>query len=209
VTPATSERVRPSQAQRRARTRSALLEAAARGFSRDGYSALTLERVASEAGYTRGALYHLFANKEDLALAVVAWVEETWWAKMTPLIAGEADPLEALLAVARAHAVLCRRDIARVHMVLSVEFSGHDNPVGRALEEAGRRVVAENARLITAARRSGAVPSGPPSRVLAIAVLGAVEGLVINLSGQAPFDELLAESAVRGVLGLATVPAGG
>ena len=75
---ATSDRARPTQAQRRARSRSALLEAAARGFSRDGYSALTLERVAAEAGYTRGALYHQFANKEELALAVVAWVGETW-----------------------------------------------------------------------------------------------------------------------------------
>ncbi|MGH9024854.1 MAG: TetR family transcriptional regulator, partial [Acidimicrobiia bacterium] len=37
--------------------------------------------MASEADYTRGALYHLFANKEDLAPAVVAWVEETWWAE--------------------------------------------------------------------------------------------------------------------------------
>ncbi len=78
---------RPTQADRRARTRSALLEAAARGLSRDGYANLVLERVAREAGYTRGALYHLFANKEDVALAVVAWVEETWYAEVGHLLA--------------------------------------------------------------------------------------------------------------------------
>jgi hypothetical protein len=47
-----------AQAERRARTRDALLDAAARGLSRYGYADLALERVASEAGYTRGALYH-------------------------------------------------------------------------------------------------------------------------------------------------------
>ena len=196
---------RPTQAERRARTRSALLEAAARGLSRDGYSNLVLERVARDAGYSRGALYHLFANKEDLALAVVAWVEETWWAEMAQLIAND-DPVEALVAVARGHAVFCRRDIARVRMVLSVEFSGQDHPIGRAVEEAVSRVLAEGTRLITAGRRSGAIPPGPPPRVLALAVLGALEGLVINLAGQEPFDELLAERVVRGSLGLPLAP---
>ena len=70
-------RGRLTQADRRARTRSALLESAARGLSRYGYSNLTLEQVAADAGYTRGALYHLFTNKEELALAVVEWVQET------------------------------------------------------------------------------------------------------------------------------------
>ena len=122
---------RPTQADRRARTRSALLEAAARGLSRDGYATLVLERVAREAGYSRGALYHLFANKEDLALAVVVWVEETWYAEVGHLLADNADPVGALIAVARGHAVLCRRDVARVMTTLSVEFSGQDHPVGR------------------------------------------------------------------------------
>ena len=144
---------RPTQADRRARTRGALLEAAAQGLSRDGYANLVLERVAREAGYTRGALYHLFANKEDLALAVVAWVEETWYAEVGHLLADNADPVGALIAVARGHAVLCRRDVARVMTTLSVEFSGQDHPVGRAVKRVGRRLVADCTRLITTAAR--------------------------------------------------------
>ncbi len=197
---ATAQRL--TQPERRARSRNALLEAAARGLSRHGYSNLVLEKVATEAGYTRGALYHQFANKEELALAVVAWVRETWWAEMAPHVAEHDEPVEALIAMARAHAVFCRRDIARVHIVLSVEFNQQDHPVARAIEEAGRHVVAECARLITAGRRKGTIPPGPPPRVLALAYLGAVEGLVINLASQAPFDELFAERAARGVLGL-------
>jgi AcrR family transcriptional regulator len=201
MTPATATRVRPTQSERRARSRNALLEAAARGLSRYGYSKLQLERVAAEAGYTRGALYHQFANKEELALAVVSWVEETWWAEMAEVMADK-DPVGALVGAARAHAVYCRRDIARVHIVLSVEFSGQNHPVGRAIESVSRRLVSEIARLITAGRRNGSIPPGAPPRVLALAFLGAVEGVVINLAGQAPHDEVFAERAVRGVLGL-------
>src|SRR4051794_7233732 len=69
---------RPTQAERSARTRSALLESAARGLSRYGYGNLVLEQVARDAGYTRGALYHQFKDKEDLTLAVLEWVDETW-----------------------------------------------------------------------------------------------------------------------------------
>ena len=195
---------RPTQADRRAKTRAALLEAAARGLSRHGYANLVLERVASEAGYSRGAIYHLFDNKEDLALAVVDWVEKTWWAEMAALIADDADPVAALVAVARAHAVYCRRDVARVRMVLSVEFGGQDHPVARAVERAAERVLEEATRLIEAGRAAGSIPAGPPARVLGLALLGAVEGLVINLAGQEPFDEVLAERVVLG--GLGTLP---
>jgi AcrR family transcriptional regulator len=178
------------------------LEAAARGLSRYGYSDLVLERVAAEAGYTRGALYHLFANKEDLALAVVDWVRETWYAEVGSLIRDIEDPVGTLIAVARGHAVLCRRDVARVMMTLRVEFAGRDHSVGRKTRDVERQLVADCERLVTAGRRSGAIPPGPPVRAMARAYLGAIEGLVINLAGQAPFDAVLAERAVRGLLGL-------
>jgi AcrR family transcriptional regulator len=193
---------RPTQAERRARSRSALLEAAARGLSRQGYGNLVLERVAAEAGYTRGALYHLFAGKEALALAVLEWVEQTWFAEVGQLAAG-AGPADALVILARGHAVFCRRDIARVMMTLRVEFAGQDHPVGRAVEESVNRLADVCTKLITAGRRAGELPPGPPPRVVALAYLGAVEGLVINLAGQEPFDEMLVERAARGVLGLA------
>lgn len=203
MTTAVASKRRPTQGERRARTRSALLEAAARGLSRDGYANLVLERVAREAGYTRGALYHLFANKEDLALAVVGWVEETWFEEVGHLLADDVeDPVGALVALARGHAVYCRRDVARVMMNLTVEFSGREHPVGRAVESVGHRIVAGCTRLISAGRRSGAIPPGPRPQLLAAAFLGALDGLMIHLSGRTSSDVLLAERVVRGVLGL-------
>ena len=199
---ATGRPPRATQAERRSRSRSALLEAAARGLSRYGYGNLVLEQVASEAGYTRGALYHQFAGKEELAVAVVQWVEETWYEEVGRLAQDISDPVEALIAVARGHAVYCRRDVARVMMTLRVEFSDRDHPVGRAVQEAIERVLDLGTQVIKAGRRSGALPTGPPPRVLALAYMSAVEGVVISLAGQAPFDEEFAERVARGVLGL-------
>jgi AcrR family transcriptional regulator len=180
-----------------------LLEAAARGLSRYGYGNLVLEDVAREAGYTRGALYHQFRDKEDLALAVVGWADETWAREVGDPAEQEPDPLSALLAMARGHAILCRSDIARVAMALRVEFSARDHPVGREVARALESLVDRCMRLIKDGRRNGSIPPGPPARAVALAFIGAIEGTTIALAGQAPHDELLAERAAAGVLGLA------
>ncbi|MBA2522337.1 MAG: TetR/AcrR family transcriptional regulator [Solirubrobacterales bacterium] len=206
--PEPGEPRRPTQAERSARTRAALLESAARGLSRYGYGNLVLEQVAGEAGYTRGALYHQFADKEDLALAVIEWVDETWRREVGGLIEGEADPVLTLITLARGHAVYCRRDVARVVMALRLEFSGQDHVVGRRLERVSESLVRRCARLIAAGRSAGTIPGGPPTRTVALAFIGAMEGAVIELAGQAPHDELLAARAAVGVLGLGRLPDG-
>jgi AcrR family transcriptional regulator len=193
---------RSTQAERSARSRSALLESAARGLSRYGYGNLILEQVASDAGYTRGALYHQFEDKEDLALAVLEWVNENWTREVGVPAKQQPDAVTELIALARGHAVFCRRDVARVVMALRVEFSGQDHPVGREIERISEAGVKRVARLIHAGRREGSIPPGPPARAVAFAFWGALEGAVITLAGQAPHDELLAARAVAGVLGL-------
>src|SRR5947199_2424869 len=171
-----TEARRLTQTERSARSRSALLESAARGLSRYGYGNLVLEQVAREAGYTRGALYHQFKDKEDLALAVLQWVDETWRREVGEPVGREADPAAALIALARGHAVFCRRDVARVAMALRLEFSGQDHPVGRELERVSEGLVKRCVRLINAGRRDGSIPSGPPARAVALAFVGALEG---------------------------------
>jgi AcrR family transcriptional regulator len=194
--------VRPTQAERSARSRNALLEAAARGLSRYGYGNLVLEDVARDAGYTRGALYHQFRDKEDLARAVLEWVDETWRAEVGGSVDREGDPLAALIALARGHAIFCRRDIARVAMALRMEFGGQDHPLGREVERVTETLVKRCVRLIKAGRRNGSIPPGLPARAVALAFVGAIEGAAIALAGQEPHDELLVAHAATGVLGV-------
>jgi AcrR family transcriptional regulator len=179
-----------------------LLESAARGLSRHGYGNLVLEQVAREAGYTRGALYHQFKDKEDLALAVVGWVDEAWGREVGEPARQQSHPVGELLALARGHAVFCRRDIARVIMALRLEFAAQDHPVGSEINRISSTLVKRCVSLINAGRADGSIPSGPPAKAVALALIGALEGAVITLAGQAPHDHELAARAVAGVLGL-------
>lgn len=191
-----------TQPERRARSRTALLESAARGLSRYGYGNLVLEEVARDAGYTRGALYHQFKGKQDLTLAVLAWILDAWDREVGVLVDQQTEPHAALLALARGHAVFCRRDIARVAVALRMEFSGQDHPVGHQVESAYELLVTRCVDLIEAGRTTGTIPSGPPARIVALAFIGAVEGTTIALAGQMPHDELLVARSAAGVLGL-------
>jgi AcrR family transcriptional regulator len=55
---------------RRQQTREHLLAAAAEVFAARGFHGATLDEVAAVAGYTKGAVYSNFKNKEDLFLAL-------------------------------------------------------------------------------------------------------------------------------------------
>ena len=66
---------RRTQAQRRAATRRALLDAARSMFAEKGYHETAAEEIVRRAGMTRGALYHHYEDKKDLFRAVVDEME--------------------------------------------------------------------------------------------------------------------------------------
>jgi AcrR family transcriptional regulator len=52
-------------------SRERLLDGAARVFARDGYSGASIDRIAAEAGLSKGAVYWNFASKEELFFALL------------------------------------------------------------------------------------------------------------------------------------------
>lgn len=60
-----------SRSESQARTRRMLVGTARAMFLRDGYAATSLEKVAEEAGFSKGAVYSNFDGKDDLCLAVL------------------------------------------------------------------------------------------------------------------------------------------
>jgi AcrR family transcriptional regulator len=62
---------RMTREQSRAVTRDRLLAAAREVFARSGFHGAAVEEIASEAGYSTGALYSNFDGKEDLFLALM------------------------------------------------------------------------------------------------------------------------------------------
>ena len=71
----TAPKPRLTQSQRTARTRSALLRAARELFAEHGFAKTGRDGIAERAGVTRGALYHHFATKTDVAAAVLQELE--------------------------------------------------------------------------------------------------------------------------------------
>jgi AcrR family transcriptional regulator len=69
-----------SATERRTATRERLIDAATKVVARRGFHAATVDEIASEAGFSVGALYSNFAGKDDLFMAVfdghLRWYEE-------------------------------------------------------------------------------------------------------------------------------------
>ncbi len=86
-----------TRAARRAITRAALLRAATNAICRDGLGGASIDRIAADAGYTKGAFYANFDSKEQLFLVML---EEKFDAELERLQAAIASPGEPV-ALAR------------------------------------------------------------------------------------------------------------
>lgn len=62
---------RLTREQSQAQTRARLLDAAAYVFGEKGFAAASLDEIAARAGYSRGAVYSNFHDKDDLFLALL------------------------------------------------------------------------------------------------------------------------------------------
>ena len=89
---------RRTQAERAADTRETLIAAARSLFADPGFADVALETIVRDAGVTRGALYHHFADKTELFAAVFEQVEAEMAARMAEAVAaaGETDPIEVM-----------------------------------------------------------------------------------------------------------------
>jgi AcrR family transcriptional regulator len=89
---------RRTQAERAADTRETLIAAARSLFADPGFADVALETIVRDAGVTRGALYHHFADKTELFAAVFEQVEAEMAAGMAEAVAaaGETDPVEVM-----------------------------------------------------------------------------------------------------------------
>lgn len=66
-------------------------------FSRYGFGETSLEAIAKEAGFTRGAVYHHFKNKKTLFIAVLQQVQEEVGANVEKTALTSDDPWEQLI----------------------------------------------------------------------------------------------------------------
>ena len=79
-------------------TREAITRAALHRFARDGWDGCSLVDVARGAGVTRGAVYHHFSGKQDLAIAALEASATVMRQHADALLHGEGTATERLVA---------------------------------------------------------------------------------------------------------------
>lgn len=125
----------PTRAERSAHTRRELLEAAERRFFVHGYHGTTLDDIADEAGYTKGAVYSTFKSKAGLFLALFDEVTERQLAELNELLSRHEDD-EARFRALGSRPV---DDRNTQFLLLAIEFWTHAAREPAVLEEFSAR----------------------------------------------------------------------
>jgi AcrR family transcriptional regulator len=92
-------RKRLTREESRAQTRERLLAAGKELFIKVGVDAVSLEEVAETAGYSRGAFYSNFANKDELVVAVLDTEIQRGLRELSDLYARDLPPMERLALI--------------------------------------------------------------------------------------------------------------
>jgi AcrR family transcriptional regulator len=92
---------RLTREQSRAITRQKLLRSALDVVARDGYDGASVERIAEEAGFSKGAFYSNFTTKEDILLELLESNAGRDVRELSELLADVSDPDEVVEVIAR------------------------------------------------------------------------------------------------------------
>jgi AcrR family transcriptional regulator len=185
-----------TQTERSAATQQALLSAARRLWGTRGYSAVSTPEIARAAGVTRGAMYHQYADKTKLFLAVLEAVETDVIQRLAAAVvaAEPRTPAEALHMAADAWL-----DVAGDPEVRQLVLLDAPSVLGwAALREISHRFgLGMTEQLLSAAIESGDLPA-QPTRPLATVMIGALDEAAMSIANAA--DPAQDRAAMRTVI---------
>ena len=199
--PVAARQVRVRSRPRPAEVRSRILAAAAGVFAQRGFTAASVDEVAAAAGFTKGAVYSNFENKDDLFFALLGEQVKARIAVARQALAeagGSSQEQMWVMGEALSRVLTADRD----WQLLFLEFwqrAVREPAVGRrfaAHREGMRTLIAEAFR--NESQRRGATLALPPERMATVA-LALSNGLAIEelaSPGTVP-PTLLSEVLVR------------
>jgi AcrR family transcriptional regulator len=168
-----------------AERRAELAAAVWRLASRDGLDAVTMRRVAAEAGWSTGAVAHYFEDKEQLLLFAFETVADRVGRRVVRAAERIRDPLELLRAQLVEGLPLDTERRAEVRVWFAFLGLAETRPeLARAGRDAYRVWRQRVAKTLGAAQRQGVVDGSIDADQEAAALIALVDGLAI----QATFD---------------------
>ena len=165
--------------------RAEIVRATIRCLARDGYSGLTMKKVAREAGVSQGILHYYFADKRAILVAALETVAADLDRRVAAAQArGPRNARARLLALVEACLRLAVEE--RAFWIVFVEFWGemmHDRP----LREVNAALYERTRRLIGAVVAHG-IRAGLFRRIDVLRAAAVILGLVDGVSLQLTFD---------------------
>jgi AcrR family transcriptional regulator len=180
-----------TQEQRSTATRQALVAAARRLWAERGYAEVGTPEIAAAAGVTRGAMYHQFADKAALFLAVVEAVEQDVMTRLATAVAasGAATPAAALRASVEPWLSICVDPEVRQLLLLDApSVLGWE----RYRDVAQRYSLGMAERLLVEAMDAGQL-ARQPARALAHILIGALDEAAMVIATAEDRDQARAD----------------
>ena len=180
-----------TQEQRSTATRQALVAAARRLWAERGYAEVGTPEIAAAAGVTRGAMYHQFADKAALFLAVMEAVEQDVVNRLAAGVAasGPATPAGALRAAVEPWLAICVDPEVRQLLLLDAQsVLGWE----KCRDVAQRYSLGMTERLLVEAMDAGQL-ARQPARALAHILIGALDEAAMVIATAEDRDQARAD----------------
>lgn len=194
--------VRRTRAEQREDTRRRLLDAARRVYLRRGFHGASLDLVAEEAGFTKGAVYSRFASKADLFLALLDERITTRIAEMEAAAARTRDPSDLGAAIGRQWDAKLGQD--EEWSLALIEFRVHaarDAALNRRYAAAHGRLLGAIAVIIEREwRENGTTPPLPALDIARTAVAMGTGAVLERAADAAGFPKHLTETMQRALV---------
>lgn len=162
--------------------REQIVRATIRCLAREGYSGLTMKKVAREAGVSQGILHYYFADKRAILVAALERVMADLDRRVVQEARGTRDPRQRLRALIGA--CLSVAIEAREFWIVFVEFWGemmHDRTLLRINAELYARVRGLIGSVVAQGTRAGLFRRVNPEHAGAM-ILALVDGLSLQLT---------------------------
>lgn len=195
---------RLTRKQRQERTRSHLLAAAGRVFARRGLARASIDEVAADAGFTKGAVYANFASKEQLFLALLDARFAQRLEELDRALSEHDDPDAQAHAASAGFVAHLKADPEWEQLFFEAGLHASRDPAFRV--ELATRYAALRARMAAILERRLATPGGEPAipaQRIALMLFAMANGVAFErlVEPEAVPDDLLgamAELVARG-----------
>jgi AcrR family transcriptional regulator len=155
--------------------RQQLLDASARLFAEQGYTATRIADICEAAGVAKGLFYWYFENKEALFAELMRSVRQQLRRAQAAAMDDAADPLTRIRQGAEASVRFMSEHTSFFSVVADAgRHAGRDAAIATVLAEGAAIYTADVERLIDKAKADGQIPEDADSHLLALGVVGSV-----------------------------------